>query len=219
MSKHSYNKQKHPPSRSPRAKDNRPRRDLRSNRDLRDAPSYETKERIAGVLVLNHNFEPLNICSIQRGMALLLLEKAEVIRFSDNVLRTTDDEMTIPSVLRLHEVIRRPMPELKISRKSVLARDGYTCVYCGSRESLTIDHVFPRHRGGETTWENVVCCCLRCNNKKGSRTPQECNMRLPQQPRKPRYVPYISFPRFVSAVRRPEWREFLEGYGKGLEGF
>jgi 5-methylcytosine-specific restriction endonuclease McrA len=132
-------------------------------------------------------------------------------------VRSAEDEHLVPSVLRLHEVIRRPLPQLKISRKSVLARDGYTCVYCGSRESLTLDHVFPRHRGGETTWENVVCCCLRCNNKKGSRTPSECGMRLPHPPRKPRYVPYISFPRFVSAVRRPEWREFLEGFGKGLE--
>lgn len=219
MSRQSFSKHKHPPSKSSRVPSTtRPKRDLRSVRDPGDAPNYETN-RIAGVLVLNHNFEPLNICSIQRGMALLLLDKAEVLRYSETVLRTTESEYTIPSVLRLHEVVRRPLPELKISRKSVLARDGYTCVYCGSRESLTIDHVFPRHRGGETTWENVVCCCLRCNNKKGSRTPQECNMRLPHPPRKPRYVPYISFPRFVSAVRRPEWREFLEGYGKGLDNF
>lgn len=176
-------------------------------------------ERLSGVLVLNQNFEPLNICSVQRGMTLLLLDKVEVLRYSDQVVRSAEDEFLVPSVLRLNEGVKRPMPELKISRKSVLARDGYTCVYCGSRETLTLDHVFPRHRGGETTWENVVCSCLRCNNKKGARTPQECGMRLPGPPRKPRYVPYISFPRFVSAVRRPEWREFLEGFGKGLEGF
>lgn len=218
-----HQKHKHPPSKNPaRATTNhnskadkaiRPRRDLRSGEGWDEA---ESNEHRSGVLVLNHNFEPLNICSTQRAIALLLLDKAEVLRFSDHVVRSAEDEFLVPSVLRLYETIRRPLPELKISRKSVLARDGYTCVYCGSRESLTIDHVFPRHRGGETTWENVVCCCLRCNNKKGSRTPQECGMRLPHPPRKPRYVPYISFPRFVSAVRRPEWREFLEGYGKGL---
>lgn len=191
----------------------KPKRDLRSG----DIGETEAPERLSGVLVLNLNFEPLNICSIQRGITLLMLGKAEVLRFSDLSVRSAEDEHLVPSVLRLHESVRRPLPELKISRKSVLARDGYTCVYCGSRETLTLDHVFPRHRGGETTWENVVCCCLRCNNKKGARTPQECGMRLPQPPRKPRYVPYISFPRFVSAVRRPEWREFLEGYGKGLE--
>lgn len=188
------------------------KRDLRSGEGATDAP-----ERLPGVLVLNHNFEPLNICSIQRGLTLLMLDKAEVLRFSDQSLRSAEDEHLVPSVLRLHDTVKRPLPELKISRKSVLARDGYTCVYCGSRENLTLDHVFPRHRGGETTWENVVCCCLKCNNKKGARTPSECGMRLPQAPRKPRYVPYISFPRFVSAVRRPEWREFLQGFGKGLE--
>jgi len=173
----------------------------------------------SGVLVLNHNFEPLNICGVRRGMVLVMLEKAEVLRWSDDTLTSTYGNHPIPSVVRLHENIRRPMPRLKLSRKAVLARDDYTCVYCGSKQNLTIDHVFPRFRGGETTWENVVCCCLKCNNKKGSRTPQECGMRLPRAPYKPRYVPYISFPRFVSAIRRAEWREFLEGYGKGLERF
>ena len=172
---------------------------------------------LPGVLVLNGNFEPLNICSIQRGMTLLFLGKAEVLRYSEARVRSAEDSFAIPSVLRLHEVVRRPLPELKISRKSVLARDSYTCVYCGSRETLTIDHVFPRHRGGENTWENVVCSCLKCNNKKGNRTPQECGLRLPHPPRKPRYIPYISFPRFVSAVKRPEWREYLVGFGKGLD--
>ena len=172
---------------------------------------------LPGVLVLNGNFEPLNICSIARGMTLIFLGKAEVLRYSEARVRSAEDSFAIPSVLRLHEVVRRPVPELKISRKSVLARDSYTCVYCGSRETLTIDHVFPRHRGGENTWENVVCSCLKCNNKKGNRTPQECGLRLPHPPRKPRYIPYISFPRFVSAVKRPEWREFLVGFGKGLD--
>ena len=169
-----------------------------------------------GVLVLNHNFEPLNICGLRRGMILVYLGKAEVVRYSDNSLRSAEDEYLVPSVLRLHELVKRPLPELKISRKSVLARDDFTCQYCGSKSNLTIDHVFPRHRGGETTWENMVCCCLRCNNKKGPHTPQEAGMRLPHPPRKPRYVPFIAFPRFMAAIRNAEWSEFLEGYGPGL---
>lgn len=214
-------KTKHPPS-SEAHRRKSATQTLRGKRDLHPgdalSPTLETAPtQLPGVLVLNQNFEPLNICSLHRGMALLLLDKAEVLRFSDQTMRSAEDEHLVPSVLRLHSGVRRPMPELKISRKSVLARDGYTCVYCGSRESLTLDHVFPRCRGGETSWENVVCSCLKCNNKKGNRTPSECGLRLPHPPRKPRYVPYISFPRFVSAVRRPEWREFLEGYGKGLE--
>jgi 5-methylcytosine-specific restriction endonuclease McrA len=178
----------------------------------------ETSEILdMGVLVLNHNFEPLNVCGVKRGIILMLLEKAEVVRFSETVVHSMGDEFFAPSVLRLRSMVKRPTPELKMSRRSVLARDDYTCQYCGSKSNLTIDHVFPRHRGGETTWENIVCCCLRCNNKKGPKTPSEAGMRLPHPPRKPRYVPYISFPRFISALRRPEWREFLEVYGKGLE--
>lgn len=171
----------------------------------------------AGVLVLNHNFEPLNVCGMKRGIVMMLLGKAEVVRFAETTVHSMGDEFFAPSVLRLRKMVKRPTPELKMSRRSILARDDYTCQYCGSKSNLTIDHVFPRHRGGETTWENMVCCCLRCNNKKGPKTPQEAGMRLPHPPRKPRYVPYISFPRFVSALRHPEWREFLEMYGKGLE--
>lgn len=171
-----------------------------------------------GVLVLNHNYEPLNICSLHRGLVLMVMHKAEVLRYSEEVVTSAGGEtLIVPSVLRLCDMVKRPTPRLKMSRKSILARDDHTCQYCGSKSNLTIDHVFPRHRGGETTWENLVCCCLRCNNKKGPLTPQEANMRLPHPPRKPRYIPYISFPRFINAMRHPDWRDFLEGYGKGLE--
>jgi len=170
-----------------------------------------------GILVLNVNYEPLNICSTQRGLVLLCLGKAEVLHWSDEVICSSTRAYSVPSVVRLRELVKRPTPQLKMSRKSILARDDYSCQYCGSKSNLTLDHVFPRHRGGETTWENLVTCCLRCNNKKGPMTPGEAGMRLPQPPRKPRYVPYISFPRFISAMRRPEWRDYLVGYGKGLE--
>ena len=170
-----------------------------------------------GILVLNVNYEPLNICSTQRGLVLLCLDKVEVLHWSDEVVCSSTREYSVPSVLRLRELVKRPTPQLKMSRKAILARDDFTCQYCGSKSNLTLDHVFPRHRGGETTWENLVTCCLRCNNKKGPLTPNEAGMRLPQPPRKPRYVPYISFPRFISAMRRPEWRDYLVGFGKGLE--
>lgn len=170
-----------------------------------------------GILVLNANYEPLNICSVQRGLVLYYLGKAEALHWSDEFVSSSTERFPVPSVVLLHDLVRRPTPQLKMSRRSIMARDDHTCQYCGSKSNLTLDHVFPRHRGGETTWENLVCCCLRCNNKKGPLTPQEAGMRLPQPPRKPRYVPYISFPRFISAMRRPEWREYLQGYGKGLE--
>ncbi|MDF2440394.1 MAG: hypothetical protein JWN98_1378, partial [Abditibacteriota bacterium] len=117
-----------------------------------------------GVLVLNHNFEPLNICAVRRGLVLMYLGRAEVIRFSERTLSSIDEEHLVPSVLRLYEQVKRPTPQLKISRKSILARDDFMCQYCSSKSNLTSDHVFPRHRGGETTGENVDCCCLKRNN-------------------------------------------------------
>lgn len=171
-----------------------------------------------GTLVLNNNYEPLNICSVHRALVLMHLDKAEVLHFSEEIVTSAGGrDFIVPSVLRLREFVKRPTPQLKMSRRSVMARDDHTCQYCGSKSSLTLDHIFPRHRGGETTWENLVCCCLRCNNKKGPMTPQEAGMRLPHPPRKPRYIPYISFPRFISAMRHSQWRDYLEGYGKGLE--
>lgn len=164
------------------------------------------------VLVLNQNYEPLNICALRRGLILLHLGKADVLRFSHRNFHTVTATWPIPSVLRLTRYVRRPQPELRISRRSVFARDGYLCQYCGGHGSLTIDHVVPRHRGGLTTWDNVVCCCLRCNNKKGNRTPHEAGMSLPHSPRRPRVVPFVSYPRFVSAVHNPEWHEFLSSY-------
>lgn len=170
------------------------------------------------VLVLNQNYEPLNITSVRRAIVLLCMGKAEVVKDDTGYVHTIDESYRIPTVVRLSYFVRRPVPELKLSRKSVLARDDYTCQYCGGRgPTLTLDHVIPRDRGGATEWENLVCCCLRCNNKKGNRTPHEARMHLCRQPRKPRYVPYISFPKFVTATHNDEFREFLSPYIKALE--
>jgi len=184
---------------------------------LPDDPDSSSRAMPDGVLVLNFNYEPLNICNLRRGLILLYLQKVEVIRHSTRSFSTSENQYLLPSVVRVRKMVKRPLPRLHISRRSVMARDGYCCQYCGSNSELTLDHVFPRHRGGETTWENLVCCCRRCNGKKGSRTPSEAGMRLPHLPRKPAYVPYIPFPRFVAALQNPDWYDFLAGYGKGLE--
>lgn len=170
------------------------------------------------VLVLNQNYEPLNICNVRRAMILLWLGKAEVVKTDSAVFHTIAQTFEVPSVVRLSYFVKRPVPQLKLSRKSILARDDHTCQYCGFRGSnLTLDHVVPKHRGGATDWHNLVCCCLPCNNKKGNRTPQEAGMKLRRQPKKPRYVPYISFSRFVTAARHEAWREFLQPYTRGLD--
>ena len=108
--------------------------------DPRDAPARAaaTDPTRAGVLVLNHNFEPLNVCGLKRGLILMLMNKAEVIRFSDVVIHSAEEEVYAPSVLRLNLMVKRPTPRLRMSRRSVLARDDHTCQYCGSKSNLTI---------------------------------------------------------------------------------
>jgi len=137
---------------------------------------------MAAVLVLNATYEPLGVVSLRRALVLLLKDKAEVIEATEERIRA----QTISLLPR-----RSSAP---LSRRAVLLRDNYTCQYCGqrpSRSEMTIDHVMPRIRGGTTTWENVVCACLRCNTRKGSRTPEEAHMPLRRSPFRPRYCAVV----------------------------
>lgn len=162
------------------------------------------------VLVLNSNYEPLNVCNMRRAVALLLLGKAEIIHQRDMPLATVSGGQRAPSVLKMRYQVRRPMPELRLSRHSVLARDGYTCQYCGVKgKDLTIDHVIPRWVGGPHTWDNLVACCRRCNLKKGDKTPQQAHMKLYKKPKRPHFVPYLSLPVYLKAKHREEWCIYL----------
>jgi hypothetical protein len=162
------------------------------------------------VLVLNSNYEPLNVCSMRRAMSLVVLGKAEMIQPREAPLVTAGGELTAPSVLKMRYPVRRPMPELRLSRHSVLARDNYTCQYCGCRgRDLTIDHVVPRWAGGPHTWDNLVACCRRCNLKKGDKTPQQAHMKLARKPKRPHFVPYLSLPVYLRAKGRDDWDMFL----------
>ncbi len=166
-------------------------------------PSHE-------VLVLNNNYEPLNVCSMRRAMALSLLGKAEIVQHRDTMLHTGSGETQAPSVLKMRYMVKRPMPQLRLSRHSVLARDNYTCQYCQVKgKELTIDHVIPRWTGGPHTWDNLVACCRRCNLKKGDKTPQQAHMKLLRKPRRPHFIPYLALPLFLKAQSREEWRMFL----------
>ncbi len=150
----------------------------------------ETTSR--AVLVLNATYEPLNIVSVQRAIILLLKEKAEVIEAARTMLRAQNFTINLPLVIRLVTFV--PIPRrlpLPLSRRTVLARDLYTCQYCGGqpgKHELTVDHVIPRSRGGTTTWENVVAACAPCNHRKGDRTPEEAGMKLLAEPARPRFV-------------------------------
>lgn len=165
------------------------------------------------VLLLNNNYEPLNVCTMLRAVTLVTVGKAEVLHHNGHMIRTGSGELRAPSVLRLRYHIKRPLPELRLSKHSVLARDHYTCQYCGtSSRDLTLDHVIPRWRGGTHTWDNVVACCRKCNLKKGDKTPAQARMTLRREPRRPKYVPFISLPNYVRAREREEWMQYLPTY-------
>ena len=168
------------------------------------------------VLVLNSDYEPLNVCNMHRAIVLIYLGKAEVLHTrtaSDgkNVLASAEGETIVaPSVVKLRHHVKRPLPELKLSRRSVFARDNFTCQYCGTTgKDLTIDHVIPKRHGGGMQWENLVTCCRRCNTRKGDKSPEKVGMKLMRQPRRPRYTPYISLNKYVAGTRHEVWRDYL----------
>ena len=162
------------------------------------------------VLVLNQNYEPLNVCNLPRAFRLLFGEKAEVIEFDHQMVRTPRVEYRAPSVIRLQHMVRRPRPRVKLSRREVFSRDRHTCQYCGrQRHDLTLDHVMPRHRGGGHTWENLVTACKGCNHRKGGKTLEEARLRLQRPPYEPRNDIYSLFTPYLSDDRNEAWRTYL----------
>jgi 5-methylcytosine-specific restriction endonuclease McrA len=138
------------------------------------------------VLVLNASYEPINICAARRALVLVLKGIAAAEELSATAVHSTRRTVHVPSVIRLLEYRRIPHQTRALSRKNILMRDRYTCQYCMKvlpAGELTLDHVVPRSRAGESAWENLVACCHHCNNRKGSRTPEEAGMKLARQPR------------------------------------
>ena len=140
------------------------------------------------VLVLNASYEPINVCTMRRATVLVLKERAEILEHGEGALRSERLVLEQPCVIRLIRYVRVPrdVHRRKITRKAVLARDAYTCQYCG-REShgLTVDHVIPRSRGGSSAWDNIVAACAPCNRRKGNRLPHEASMPLRGKPKPP----------------------------------
>lgn len=167
---------------------------------------------ITDVLLLNANYEPLNVCDFRRAYSLLMLGKADVVHESEHGIITSTGQHPAPSVVKMRYLVKRPMPLLRLSRHSIMARDSYTCQYCGATRELTIDHVIPRWMGGPHTWENLVACCRRCNLKKGDKTVKQANMKLASVPRRPKFVPYLSLQQYVKAVQREDWMFYLPVY-------
>ncbi len=121
----------------------------------------------AKVLILNQNYEPMSVINVKKAIVLLYLGKAELIAANDGKrVRSVSMSMPFPSIVRLSVYVKVPFKKIILSRKNILRRDGHRCQYCGRTEvALTIDHLMPVSRGGEDTWENLVCACVDCNNR------------------------------------------------------
>jgi 5-methylcytosine-specific restriction endonuclease McrA len=160
------------------------------------------------VLVLNATYEPINVCSIRRAVVLLLKEKAEMLERNARELHSERYTVARPVVIRLVSYVRVPRQahRRKITRRAVFARDGWACQYCGSRSNLTVDHVIPRSKGGQSSWENIVASCGPCNRRKGDSLLAQAGMELRRAPRTPRAEIFIH----VSAPTIPSaWQPYL----------
>ena len=160
--------------------------------------------------MLNASFEPLNVCTVRRAHVLVFKGKAEMVEELRQPLRSASDTFPWPHVIRLLHYVRVPRAvKRKISRRALFARDGHKCVYCGSSGRLTLDHVVPRSRGGDSVWQNVVTSCAPCNLRKGNRLPEEIEMRMHITPRAPTPALFVT----LSASRIPDrWQPYLAAY-------
>jgi 5-methylcytosine-specific restriction endonuclease McrA len=160
------------------------------------------------VLVLNGSYEPLNVCTVRRAHVLVFKGRAEILERHEHPLRTSCSAFPRPHVIRLKNYVRVPRGVTKrISRRVLFARDGWRCAYCGTDSArLTLDHVVPRSRGGNSVWENVVTSCAPCNLTKGDRLLEETSMRLRTPPRSPAPLLFIR----LAAEEIPDvWRRYL----------
>lgn len=184
------------------------------------------------VLVLNRLWQAVHICTPERAVSLLYQGHAAVIdadkgnynplNFSqwldhsqdyegNDCLKSVSIRFRVPKVILLLFFDRLPRKEVKLSRQSVFERDQFTCQYCNqkfNRDELNLDHVIPRDQGGQTTWENIVCSCIRCNSKKGNRTPLEAGMRLQKKPQRPKWKPLLHV--YHHRIPEESWKQFLD---------
>jgi 5-methylcytosine-specific restriction endonuclease McrA len=191
----------------------------------------------ASVLVLNRQYMAVHVVGVRRAFGLLLNRLAEVIHIEDGQyanydfqswreiselkasfkepdedwIRSVNFEVCVPRVLRLLYYDRLPKQRVRLNRRNIFARDANQCQYCGKRyatSELSLDHVLPTCRGGDTSWENLVCACVKCNVRKGGRTPKEAGMKLVRPPVRPRRSPLLTIklgnPKYAS------WKTFLD---------
>jgi hypothetical protein len=168
---------------------------------------YPVEKLNRSVLVLNQNYEPISICNVKKAVILIYLGKAEIVERLNFEIRAISFSMPFPSVVRLQVYIYKPYIQVVLNRKNVIRRDRQICQYCGKKSlPLTVDHVIPRQFGGRHSWDNLVCACIRCNNKKGNRTPEQADMKLLKRPQKPSHLFFLQF--FIDQPHE-QWRPYL----------
>jgi 5-methylcytosine-specific restriction endonuclease McrA len=179
------------------------------------------------VLVLNAQYQPIHVTSVKRAFTLMYMGAARALdrelrsfdfadwaalsaASSDDVVHTASRVIRVPRVIVLQVYDRIPRTKVRFSRLNIYARDNNTCQYCGQhlpKTQLNLDHVKPRAQGGRTTWENVVCCCIPCNLRKGARTPEEAGIKLLRRPMRPRWTPMFRTP--GGRIAYKEWMPFI----------
>lgn len=158
-----------------------------------------------GVLVLNNDFRPLHICNSRRAISLVLSGKVDVLQSSERHIHSATTIINIPSVIKLRYYVKKPYKHVLPTKRNIFIRDGFTCQYCGSNVRLTIDHVIPQKRGGKNSWDNLVTCCWKCNNKKGDKRPEDVGLVLRSKPKKPSCDLIFK----EAKIKRADWADFL----------
>jgi 5-methylcytosine-specific restriction endonuclease McrA len=162
-------------------------------------------------LLLNITYEPLRVISWQKAITLLTLGKVEVVEEYDREIHSVSFSIKMPSVVRLLRLVKWRERPIKFSRKNIYARDHGMCQYCGTnlrRQEITYDHVIPKSQGGETSWENVVTCCIECNSQKGGKTPKQAGMKLLKRPKRPRWNTSLRITIGLKSAPA-NWRDYL----------
>jgi 5-methylcytosine-specific restriction endonuclease McrA len=181
------------------------------------------------VLALNRYFQPVQVTTVKRGIVLLYGGAAQAIdeegeaydfdtwrglplRADDDALPIVGGSLRVPRVVHLHRYDRTPRVTVRLTRRNLMFRDAHQCQYCGKRPTLrelNIDHVVPRSRGGNDSWENLVTACRVCNLRKGRKTPEEANMRLARSPFRPKWTTTAQI-LLGAGWRFKEWEAFLK---------
>ena len=143
------------------------------------------------VLVLNYDYTPVNITNITRALKLVIKEKAEIVKEGTTMFRSEKVTFKAPSIIRLLNYVKIKFFKVVLTKKNILIRDNFKCVYCDSNKNLTLDHLIPKSKGGKNDWLNLVTCCDSCNKKKGDKSPEESKMTLLRKPFKPSYYTFL----------------------------